>query len=155
MQVNVCTRGAFYSSHVHTSCGHMWTMNYVHTTHLQVNSDHGFVQEPPVKTVMDAWRRRSWMLYCQALPAKSCTWEVRCKAWKRLLCLYNKVNSSRSISVENWGYLKNRISPIWAENPELDWSLPLGSYFRLRSPKTDCVQVTVSSQRLPLQENIW
>ena len=108
-----------------------------------------------VKTVMDAWRRRSWMLYCQALPAKSCTWEVRCKAWKRLFCLYNKVDRARNISVENWGYLKNRISPIWAENPELGWSLPLGSYFRLRSPKTDCVQVTVSSQRLPLQENIW
>ena len=87
VQVNVCIRSAFYSSHVHTSCGHMWTKNYVHPTHLQVNSDHGFVQEPPVKTVMDAWRRRSWMLYCQALPAKSCTWEVRCKAWKRFFCL--------------------------------------------------------------------
>ena len=80
VQVNVCTRGAFYSSHVHT-------------THLQVNSDHGFVQEPPVKTVMDAWRRRSWMLYCQALPAKSCTWEGRCKARKRLFCLYYKTRS--------------------------------------------------------------
>ena len=80
VQVNVCTRGAFYSSHVHT-------------THLQVNSDHGFVQELPVKTVMDAWRRRSWMLYCQALPAKSCTWEVSCKARKRLFCLYYKTRS--------------------------------------------------------------
>ena len=83
VQVNVCTRCAFYSSHVQCAhkpfAGKQWSRLCAGAA--------------AVKTVMDAWRRRSWMLYCQALPAKSCTWEVSCKARKRLFCLYYKTRS--------------------------------------------------------------
>ena len=46
-----------------------------------VNSDHVIVPAVAVKTVMDPWRRRSWMLYCEA-PAKLCTLEPGCKPCK-------------------------------------------------------------------------
>ena len=52
-----------------------------------VNSDHVIVPAVAVKTVMDPWRRRSWMLYCEA-PAKLCTLEPGCKPCKCSIKLY-------------------------------------------------------------------